>query len=225
MCVLDSTRPATSVNGRFVISERHVACPAPAFDRPRQTLHRAPPGRLRGCTAAGALCPVPQGAGAADRHPHCRPSGCTAADGRDGFLCAGFALCDFSGLGDAALRHLLAAPGFDLGAPGDAVAHAAGCESRDRCGRGAAARCDGADASGPALFPGGLHLSLQAETEAERSRTEVAADPGGLQPCEPGGLARRVRGARRFDRPVPDGLAGALPGGPVWRRGGLDPHL
>ena len=32
-----------------------------------------------------------------------------------------------------------------------------------------------------------------------------------LQPRQPGRLARRVRGARRPDRPVPDGLGGAVP--------------
>ena len=91
--------------------------------------------------------------------------------------------------------------------------------------RGAAARHHRADAAGAARLPGRLHLPLQAEDAARRGRAEGAAHAGRLQPRQPGGVARRVRGARRADRPVPDGLAGALPRGPVRRRGRFDPHL
>jgi hypothetical protein len=123
-------------------------------------------------------------------------------------------------LGDAALRHLQPAPGPDLRAPGHAVAHA-----HQRRGRGAAAGHHRADAAGATVVPGRHHLPLQAEDAARRGRAEGAADAGRLPARQPGGLARRVRGARRADRPVPDGLAGALPRRPVRRRGRFDPHL
>ena len=97
---------------------------------------------------------------------------------------------------------------------------------RQRRGRrGAAAGDDGADAPGAAGLPGRLHLPLQAEAAARRSGAEGAAHAGRLQPRQPGRVAGRVRGARRPDRPVPDGLAGALPRRPVRRRDRLDPHL
>ena len=62
-------------------------------------------------------------------------------------------------------------------------------------------------------------------SSARRGGAQGAAHARRLHPREPGRLARRIRGARRADRPVPDGLGGALPRRPVRRRDRLDPHL
>jgi transcription-repair coupling factor (superfamily II helicase) len=75
----------------------------------------------------------------------------------------------------------------------------------------------------PASWPATPSTSRSSKSSTKPS--EGPADAGRLQPCEPGGEPRRIRGARRADRPVPHGLAGALPRGPVRRRDRQHPHL
>ncbi|KAG0765265.1 hypothetical protein G6F22_018054 [Rhizopus arrhizus] len=84
-------------------------------------------------------------------------------------------------------------------------------------------RADGADhdravPAGASVVPGGLHVLVQAERQAERGRPARATDAGQLQPRHPGDGAGRILPARRADRPVPHGVGGALPAGPVRRR-------
>ena len=111
-------------------------------------------------------------------------------------------------LGDAALRHLLAAPGPDLRAAGDALA--------DRPRRGRRRPDAGDDGAGPAraaeLPRRATPSTFTDQAAARRGGAEGAAHARRLQPRQPGRLARRVRGARRPDRPVPDGLGGAATG-------------
>ena len=77
----------------------------------------------------------------------------------------------------------------------------------------------------PTSFLAATTFNFKQRHAARRGGAEGAAHAGRLQPREPGRVARRVRGARRPDRSVPDGFAGALPRGPVRRPGRLDPHL
>jgi hypothetical protein len=77
----------------------------------------------------------------------------------------------------------------------------------------------------PPGLPGGLHLPLQGQAEARRGPAQGPADPGRLQPRHPGGEPRRIRGARRADRPVPHGKPCSLPRRPVRRRDRQHPHL
>ena len=212
-----NSAPQPSLRGFCVLSAPFMQLPAIAPGK-RFALPR-PIG------SADALLLARHAAGACGRratavHRRRRPGGRAAPGRRTAVLRAGIAHRGVPGLGDAALRQLLAAPGPDLRAPGHAVAGAIG-----RRGRGAAARHHRADTPGAARLHGRLHLPLPAEDAAQRGRAEGAADAGRLQPRQPGGVARRVRGARRADRPVPDGLAGAVPRGPVRRRGRFDPHL
>ncbi len=146
--------------------------------------------------------------------------GRAAAARRTGLLRPGPALLPVSGLGNAALRQLLAAPGPDQRAAGHALAHLAGRGRRgDRAGHHRALPV------GAALLPGPLHLPLQGQAAAGGSPAQGPAHPGRLQPRDPGGQPGRVRRARRPDRPVPHGLAGALSRRPVRRRDRFDPHL
>ena len=77
----------------------------------------------------------------------------------------------------------------------------------------------------PPSFMAGYTFHFKHQAEPRRGGAEGAAHARRLHPREPGRLARRVRGARRPDRPVPDGLGGAVPRRPVRRRGRFDPHL
>ena len=61
--------------------------------------------------------------------------------------------------------------------------------------------------AGAARLPGRLHLPLPGQAEARGGQAQGPAHAGRLQPRHPGGQPRRIRGARRPDRPVPDGLA------------------
>jgi hypothetical protein len=61
--------------------------------------------------------------------------------------------------------------------------------------------------------------------ETWTKRAEGAADAGRLHPRVAGDVAGRILGARRPDRPVPDGLRPALPPRPVRRRDRNHPHL
>ena len=85
------------------------------------------------------------------------------------------ALRAVSRLGNPALRHLLAAPGFDQRAAGHAVAHQPG-----RSRRGAGARHHGAVPAGSTVLPGGLHLPLQGQAKARRGQVQGPAHAGGL---------------------------------------------
>ena len=71
----------------------------------------------------------------------------------------------------------------------------------------------------------GYTFHFTTEAAPRRGGAEGAAHARRLHAREPGRLARRVRGARRPDRPVPDGLGGAVPRRPVRRRDRFDPHL
>ena len=196
-----------------------------ALTQTRQTFHPAAAGRLGRRPAAGAPGP------GRTRQPG-RLTAIVTAQAADAqrlldeiaVLCARPALRHVPGLGDPALRHLLAAPGPDQRTPGHLVAHFA-----PRPGQ---RRRPGADSggnrpvpAGAAGLPGRLHLPIQAAPEARRGAPARPADAGRLQPCQPGREPGRIRGARQPDRPVPDGLAGALPGRPVRRRDRQHPHL
>ena len=83
---------------------------------------RARPARPTRCCWP-ALAEREKAAGRAHRHRHGRRQRRAAPDRRDRVLRARPALRAVPRLGDAALRHLLAAPGPDQRAPGHAVAH------------------------------------------------------------------------------------------------------
>ncbi len=194
---------------------------AVALDPPRQALYAAASHRLGRCAPAGATGPGPCRRASPARHRH-RGARRRATPGRRvAVLRAGVARGRLSRLGNPAVRHVLAPPGPDLRTAGHAVAHPPAARRRRR----ARARHHGAGTAGAAELPGGHHVPLQAQAEAGRSGAEGAAHARWIQPREPGGLAGRVRGARRPHRPVPDGVRRALPGGPLRRRGRFDPHV
>ena len=141
-------------------------------------------------------------------------------EGRTGLLRARAAHRRLPGLGDAALRHLFAASGPDLGAARDAVADPGGSAT-------STVVLSATDGAGARLAPPSSWLptpSSSGRSSARRSGAEGAAHAGRLHHVSQV-VAGRIRGARRADRPVPDGLAGALPRRPVRRRGRSDPHL
>ena len=193
----------------------------PPRHRTRQALHAASPSGLGRRLAAGALRREAAPASRVDDGDlHQRADRYPAALRRAGVLRAAAARGRVPGLGDAALRHLLAARGPDLRAPVDPL------EDRPRRGRrGADAGDDGTGSPGAAELSRGVQLRIQAEAEARRGGLACPAHARGLHPCEPGRLAGRIRGARRPGRPVPDGLGRAVPGRPVRRRDRFDPHL
>ena len=200
------------------IATHHPHAIAP--HRPRQTFCAAIAARLGRCAAARASGQRAQGRIALHRGAG-RRSGRRAASGRRvAVLRARSARGRVPRLGDAALRHLLPAPGPRVRAPRHVVAPAA---ARPR--RGAAAGHHRADAARADPFPCGNHVQLQARHASRRIRAEGPAHAGWVQPREPGRVAGRIRRAWRPDRPVSDGLAGAVPRGPVRRPGRLDPHL
>ena len=63
----------------------------------------------------------------------------------------------------------------------------------------------GAGALAPPSFLAPYHLPVQAGAAPRRSGAQGAAHAGRLHARQPGGVAGRIRGARRADRPVPDG--------------------
>ncbi len=93
--------------------------------------------------------------------------------------------------------------------------------------RGAGARHHRAVPAGAAGLPGRLHLLLQAaarscdENASSRPSSHWPATATSAQVVRPG----EYSGARRADRPVPDGLARAVPDRPVRRRDRHHPHL
>ena len=188
--------------------------------RPRQALRAAPPARLGRRPPARPLRREGARPRQGRRDLHRRARRRAAARRRDPVLRADAARRRLPRLGDAALRHLLAARGPDLRAAGDALAHPA-----RRRRRRPDAGDDGARPPRAAGVHGRLHLPLHDQAAPRRGGAEGAAHARRLHPREPGRLAGRVRGARRADRPVPDGLGGAVPRRPVRRRDRFDPHL
>ena len=77
----------------------------------------------------------------------------------------------------------------------------------------------------PPSFLAATTFNFKQKSKLDEAGVESAAHARRLHAREPGGVARRVRGARRADRPVPDGLGRAVSRGPVRRRGRFDPHL
>ena len=120
----------------------------------------------------------------------------------DRLVRAGAARVPAAGLGDAALRRVLAAPGPDLRAPGDAVPRS----TRGDCDVALVpAQHRAASACAPPSYLAALHLLPQAGRALRRRRAARAARARRLQPRHPGGRAGRILRARRADRPVPDG--------------------
>ena len=77
----------------------------------------------------------------------------------------------------------------------------------------------------PPSLPGGHTFHFKQKSAPRRGRAEAQLTLAGYTHVSSGRVAGRIRGARRADRPVPDGLERALPRRPVRRRGRLDPHL
>ena len=77
----------------------------------------------------------------------------------------------------------------------------------------------------PPSFIAGYTFHFTTKQRLDEAALKAQLTLAGYTPREPGRLAGRVRGARRPDRPVPDGLGGAVPRRPVRRRDRLDPHL
>ena len=109
-----------------------------------------------------------------------------------------------AGLGNAALRPVLAAPGPGLGAPGHAVPDPAR-RIRPRGGAGA----DRAGAPVPAVLPRRAHLLPPGRRTARRRRAAPPAAGGRLPARDAGGGAGRILHPRRHHRPVPDGQRAA----------------
>jgi transcription-repair coupling factor (superfamily II helicase) len=127
-------------------------------------------------------------------------------------------------LGDAALRHLLAAPGPDQRAPGHAVAHPAARQGRP-VPTWSGARHHGAVPAGAAPFLAGYTFHFKQKQKLDEAAAQGQLTLAGYshvsQVVSPGEYA--VRGGL-IDL-FPMGSAGALPGGPVRRRDRQHPHL
>ena len=188
---------------------------------PRQALRAAPPPTARPTRCCSAASPT--GCVRMPRRSPCsplsRPTRSALAD-ELAFFAPSLRSAVFPDWENAALRHVLAAPGPHLRTPRHALAH-----SQRRGRRGAHAGIDGAGAPGAAELHRRLHLPFQEQATARRSGAEGAAHAGRLHAREPGRVARRIRRSRRPDRPLPDGFAGALSRRPVRRRDRLHPHL
>ena len=118
------------------------------------------------------------------------------------------------GLGDAAVRPFLAAPGPGLRAPRDAVPDVAqrDCDVVVTAAQTALHRLPPPSflAAHTFFLKQGQRLDVEQPARAARARRLRARDAGRV--------AGRVLGARRTDRPVPDGRGAAVPPRPVRRR-------
>ncbi|OIQ74456.1 hypothetical protein GALL_438940 [mine drainage metagenome] len=125
-----------------------------------------------------------------------------------------------AGLGNPALRSLLAPPRPGLGTPGDAVP-----DHPESLRRGHRFRRHGPGAPAAAGFSRGSHFHAGKGTEIRSGSVAPAMRRSRVPPCQPGHGAGRVQHPRRTDRPVPDGQRPALPYRPVRRRDRNHPHL
>ena len=166
--------------------------------------------------AGGAGC-VQKTAGRIHRQRRRR----SAAGRGDRVLRARAARAPAAGLGDPALRQLLAAPGPGIRAAGDALPDLApGLRRRHRAGdHRAATACRRSSSSPPTASSSSRARRISAGGAAQ------AADARRLPARHPGGLAGRVQLPRRPDRSVPDGQRPALPHRPVRQRDRQHPHL
>ena len=162
-----------------------------------------------------------EGRKAAHGHRHGRRHGCAAPDRGDGVLRARAALRAVPRLGNAALRHLLAAPGPDQRAAGHAVAHLAAGEADVVVVPATTALYRVA----PPSFLAGYTFHFKVKQKLEEARLKAQLTLAGYshvtQVVSPGEYA--VRGGL-IDL-FPMGSHRALPRGPVRRRDRLDPHL
>jgi transcription-repair coupling factor (superfamily II helicase) len=77
----------------------------------------------------------------------------------------------------------------------------------------------------PPSFLAGYTFHFKVKQKLDEAKLKAQLTLAGYSHVSAGGEPGRVRGARRADRPVPHGLAGALPRGPVRRRDRQHPHL
>ena len=89
---------------------------------------------------------------------------------------------------------------------------------RGRTGHPAGAGVDRGLPAGAAGLPRRLHLRLPEGRTARCREVPRPGDAGRLRPRDAGGVAGRILDPRRADRPLPDGVAGAVPARPVRRR-------
>ena len=118
---------------------------------------------------------------------------------------AGVARRASAGLGNAAVRPLLAASGPRVRATRDDVPRVA---RRMRCARSRGN--DRAVSAGSAELSGGIHVLPRAGRNAGRRRAARAVGAGRVFARDAGGLAGRVQRPRRAHRSLPDGIDAAV---------------
>ena len=139
---------------------------------------------------------------------------CAAAGRRDPVLRSVARGASAARLGDAAVRHAVAASGPGVGAPRDAVSTEPAAIRNRRAGRLGHQRAVSAVACAVCRRP---YVLLQAGPDDRRRAVARATGVRRLSARVAGRRAGRVCDSRRIDRPVPDGLGAAVPARPVRR--------
>ena len=169
-CVLERSRHATFARPVAAAPRRTPRCPSlhPGDSRRRPQVGRRTVRGLVGCAGARAARARVRQCQTPGRRRHRRPALRATPERGNSVVCAGLARRAVPGLGNAALRPLLAAPGPGVRAAGNALPRVARRMRRDRgCGN------DGAVPAGAAVISGGVHV-LPAAGRATRRRTRCA---------------------------------------------------